>query len=144
VYDFYDAFSTATSTGPDKSLGAAGSVGNVVRKSVYSAVGGVITYIADLPAVISGQRHNFWASLGIKDSAGISGETISSNHQWLRPFRHLFSLQPKLLGVEALGSHHGGCYFLGWEYCNFSIPHDRERCLGLDDVGIPSRLCFKY
>jgi hypothetical protein len=52
VYDFYDSFSTATSTGPDKSLGAAGSVGNVVRKSVYSAVGGVITYIADLSAVI--------------------------------------------------------------------------------------------
>jgi hypothetical protein len=75
VFDFYDSFSSATSTGPDNHLEAAGSVGNVVRKSVYSAVGGVITYTVSLPSVSAGQRLNFWTSLGIKDGAGIGGET---------------------------------------------------------------------
>ena len=74
VYDLYDSFSTATSTGPDNHLEAAGSVGNVVRKCVYSAVSGVISYTISLPSVSVGQRLNFWASVGIKDGAGIGGE----------------------------------------------------------------------
>jgi hypothetical protein len=75
VYDFYDSFSSTTSTGPDNHVEATGSVGNVVRKSVYSAVGGAITYTVSLPSVSAGQRLNFWTSLGIKDGAGVGGET---------------------------------------------------------------------
>jgi hypothetical protein len=74
IYDLYDSFPAATTTGPDNHLEAAGSVGNVVRKSVYSAVGGIITYTIPLPPVSSGQRLNFWTSVGIKDGAGIGGE----------------------------------------------------------------------
>lgn len=70
----YDLFSNATFTGPDNHLEAAGSVGNFVRKCVYSAVGGVIKYTIPLPSVSSGQRLNFWTSVGIKDGAGIGGE----------------------------------------------------------------------
>ncbi len=42
---------------------------------MYSAVGGVITYTVPLPSVPAGQRLNFWTCLGIKDGAGIGGET---------------------------------------------------------------------
>ena len=85
VYDFYDSFSTATSSGPDNHLEPAGSVGNVARKSVFSAVGAVITYYVSLPVVSPGQRLNFWTSLGIKDGAGVGGEaqfqvTINGNN----------------------------------------------------------------
>jgi hypothetical protein len=41
---------------------------------VYSVVGGVISYTISLPSVSSGQRLNFWASVGIKDGARIGGE----------------------------------------------------------------------
>ena len=74
MIDLYDTFSTATSSGPDNHLEPAGSVGNVVRKTICSAVGGVITYSLQLPAVSSSQRLNFWTSVGIKDGAGIGGE----------------------------------------------------------------------
>jgi hypothetical protein len=75
VFDLFDQFSSATSTGQDNHVEAAGSVGNVIRKSVYSAVPGVISYTITLPAVSSGQRLNFWTSIGIKDGAGVGGET---------------------------------------------------------------------
>ena len=75
VFDLYDEFSSATSTGQDNHVEVAGSVGNVVRKSIYSAVPGVITYTINLPAVSAGQRLNFWTSVGIKDGAGVGGET---------------------------------------------------------------------
>jgi hypothetical protein len=75
IVDLYDEFTSATSFGPDNHLEASGSVGNVARKSVYSAVSGVITYTLQLPNVASGQRLNFWTSVGIKDGAGVGGET---------------------------------------------------------------------
>lgn len=75
VFDLYDQFSRAKSSGPDNHVEVAGSVGNVVRKSVYSAVPGIIAYTIDLPAVSAGQRLNFWTSVGIKDGAGVGGET---------------------------------------------------------------------
>ncbi|KAF4631756.1 hypothetical protein G7Y89_g6374 [Cudoniella acicularis] len=74
VFDFYDSFPNATQTGQDNHQEASGSVGNVVRKSVYSAVGGSINYTVSLPVVTGNQRLNFWTSLGIKDGAGIGGE----------------------------------------------------------------------
>ena len=73
VYDLYDQFGSATSQGPDNHLDPAGSTGNAVRKTVYSAVGGNITYTTTLPAAPAGQRLNFWTSLGIKDGAGPGG-----------------------------------------------------------------------
>jgi hypothetical protein len=73
VYDFYDSFSSSTSSGPDNLLEVAGSVGNVVRKSVYSAVSGVNTDTLPLPSVSAGQRLNIWTSLGINDGAGLGG-----------------------------------------------------------------------
>ena len=75
VYDFYDNFSSATLVGEDNHIEAAGSVGNIVRKSIYSATPGTITYTVTLPSVPSGQRLNFWTSIGIKDGAGVGGET---------------------------------------------------------------------
>jgi threonine/homoserine/homoserine lactone efflux protein len=75
VYDFYDSFSAATSNGPDNHFGAARSVGEVFRKSVYSAVGGTIIYTVTLLAVTYGKRLNFWTSMGIKNGAGTGGET---------------------------------------------------------------------
>ena len=42
---------------------------------MYSAVGGIITFNVPLPLVSAGQRLNFWTSLGIKDGAGLGGET---------------------------------------------------------------------
>ena len=73
VYDLYDEFDSATSEGPDNHLDPNGSSGNAVRKTVYSAVGGNITYTTTLPAAPSGQRFNFWTSIGIKDGAGSGG-----------------------------------------------------------------------
>jgi hypothetical protein len=74
VFDLYDQFASASSSGPDNHLEPAGSVGNVVRKSIYSAVDGTITYSIPLPSVSSGQRLNFWASVGIADGPGIGVE----------------------------------------------------------------------
>ncbi|KAG9231986.1 hypothetical protein BJ875DRAFT_544939 [Amylocarpus encephaloides] len=73
VHDLYDRFSGATLSGPDNHLEPACSVGSVIRRSVYSAVGGMITYSIALPSVSEGQRLNFWTSLGIKDGAGPNG-----------------------------------------------------------------------
>ena len=75
VYDFFDSFSSASLTGVDNHVESTGSVGNVVRKSVYSATPGTISYTVTLPSVSSGQRLNFWTSVGIKDGAGVGGET---------------------------------------------------------------------
>jgi hypothetical protein len=144
VYDFYDSFSTAASTGPDNHLEAAGSVGNVIRKSVYSAVGGVITYTVDLPAVTSGHRLNFWTSLGIKDGAGIGGETqfqATNNGQDLFGtyfhFNQTYWVWKRWVPIMVDVTFWAGS-------TDLSVPHDRERYLGLDDVGTPSRLCFNY
>ncbi|ERS98526.1 uncharacterized protein SPSK_05994 [Sporothrix schenckii 1099-18] len=77
VFDLYDAFATATASGPDNHLAANGSSGGVALKTVYEAVGGVITYTVPLPAVRDGQRLNFYAALGIKDGAGPNGGTAT-------------------------------------------------------------------
>jgi hypothetical protein len=74
VLDLYDSFEPAVCSGPDNHLEAAGSVGNAVRKSIYSAVGGLLSYSIRLPAVAPGQRLNFWTSVGIKDGSNIGGE----------------------------------------------------------------------
>ncbi|KAH8594450.1 hypothetical protein B0O99DRAFT_711793 [Bisporella sp. PMI_857] len=74
VYDLYDHFDVATKSGIDNHLEPAGTVGNVVRKSILSHVEGVLTYSIKLPDVSSGERLNFWTSVGIKDGAGIGGE----------------------------------------------------------------------
>ena len=61
---------------------------------MYSAVGGVITYTISLPSASSGQRLNFWTSVGIKDGAGIGGEVqfqVTINGQNL--FGQYFHLQ---------------------------------------------------
>jgi hypothetical protein len=73
VHDLYDLFPTASSTGEDNHLESVGAVGRVVRKSVYSAVGGEIEYKIQLPSVAPDQRLNFWTSLGIRDGAGSQG-----------------------------------------------------------------------
>jgi len=73
IHNLYDSFSSATSTGPDNHLEAAGSVSNVVRKSIYSAVEGIISYTVDLPQV-SSERLNLWTSVGIQDGTPIGGE----------------------------------------------------------------------
>jgi hypothetical protein len=74
LVDLYNSFSTATTSGPDNHLEPSGSVGNFVRKSIYSAVEGIITYTLQLPVVSAGQRLNFWTSVGIKDGNGVGGE----------------------------------------------------------------------
>jgi hypothetical protein len=74
VFDLYDSFSTAVTSGPYNCLEPAGSVGNIVRKSIHSAVEGLLTYKIQLPSITSGQRLNFWTSVGIKDTGGIGGE----------------------------------------------------------------------
>ncbi|KEF63143.1 uncharacterized protein A1O9_01119 [Exophiala aquamarina CBS 119918] len=73
VYDLYDQFSSATKSGPDNRLVATGSVGNAVRKSIFSHVSGTLTYTVSLPSVSSSQRLNFWTSLGVQDGAGANG-----------------------------------------------------------------------
>lgn len=75
VVDFYNAFPAGTSSGPDNHLEPAGSVGGVIRKSVYSAVGGLISYSVALPTVSGTQRLNLWTSVGIRDGAGNGGES---------------------------------------------------------------------
>ena len=87
VVDLYDSFETAQKSGPDNHLEANGSCGNIVRKTVYSAVGGTVTWQVTIPAVQSPERLNLWTSVGIKDGAGTNGgETqfhISINGQAL-------------------------------------------------------------
>jgi len=73
IIDFYDLFSSATLTGIDNHREPRGSVGNVVRKSIFSHVDGTITYAIKLPLVTNEQRLNFWTSVGIKDGAGSGG-----------------------------------------------------------------------
>jgi hypothetical protein len=73
IYDLYDEFDSATSSGPDNHLNVTGASGNVIRRTVYSAVGGSITYSTTLPAAESGQRLNFWTSVGVMDGAGSGG-----------------------------------------------------------------------
>ncbi|CAK7214585.1 hypothetical protein SEUCBS140593_002231 [Sporothrix eucalyptigena] len=78
VFDLYDNFVNASESGPDNHLAANGSSGGVAVKTVYSAVGGVISYTIDLPALTeSTQRLNFYAALGVKDGAGNGGGTCT-------------------------------------------------------------------
>lgn len=77
VADLYDLFPKATSTGPDNQVKSDLSVGNVVRKSVYSAVGGTITFSVTLPSISGSERINFWTSLGIQDGAGSNGGEVT-------------------------------------------------------------------
>ncbi|KAI5460782.1 hypothetical protein BGZ63DRAFT_425266 [Mariannaea sp. PMI_226] len=74
VYDLYDNFDSAVKSGPDNSLAANGSTGNMSRKTIFSHVGGKITYTTKLPSVSTGQRLNFWTSVGIRDGAGSGGD----------------------------------------------------------------------
>jgi len=74
IIDFYDIFPSAELTGIDNHREPIGSVGHVVRKSIFSHVDGTITFAIKLPFVMDGERLNFWTSVGIKDGAGIGGE----------------------------------------------------------------------
>jgi hypothetical protein len=94
VLDLYDLFSTSASTGNDNHLEPTGSVGRVVRKSVFSQVSGNIEYKIKLPAVTGDERLNFWTSLGIKDGAGSSGgettfQASINGHNLFGPGLHL-------------------------------------------------------
>ncbi|KAG9245323.1 hypothetical protein BJ878DRAFT_479336 [Calycina marina] len=73
LFDLYDLFKSAETTGIDNHLEPSGSVGKVVRKSIFSHVDGSLTYNVNLPVVTDGQRLNFWTSVGIKDGAGAGG-----------------------------------------------------------------------
>lgn len=73
VYDLYDEFNLASKSGPSNLLIANGTSGSVPRKTIYSAVGGIITYKTQLPSVSNGERLNFWTSIGILDGAGPGG-----------------------------------------------------------------------
>ncbi|CAK7231829.1 hypothetical protein SBRCBS47491_008062 [Sporothrix bragantina] len=78
VVDLYDSFGDATQSGPDNHLAANGSSGGVALKTVYEAVGGVISYSIELPTLAENtQRLNFYAALGIKDGAGSGGGTCT-------------------------------------------------------------------
>lgn len=73
VYDLYDNFQSATKSGPDNDVAESGSTGNVTLKTVYSAVGGSISWKVQLPSVSGGDRLNFWTAAGVKDGAGAGG-----------------------------------------------------------------------
>jgi hypothetical protein len=73
IHDLYDLFPTSASTGKDNHLEPVVAVGRVVRKSVFSHIGGNIEYKIKLPAVNGDERLNFWTSLGIRDLAAASG-----------------------------------------------------------------------
>ncbi|CAG8983449.1 hypothetical protein HYALB_00000618 [Hymenoscyphus albidus] len=77
IADLYDLFPNAITSGPDNQLKPTLSVGNIVRKSVYSAVGGSITFSVTLPPISGDERINFWASLGIQDGAGSNGGEVT-------------------------------------------------------------------
>jgi hypothetical protein len=66
-------FPTPASTSKDAHLEPAGSVGHVVRKSIFSHVAGNIEYKLKMPSVNCEERLNFWTSLGIKDGARSDG-----------------------------------------------------------------------
>ena len=73
VYDLFDNFASATQSGPDNHVNATGSTGNKSLKTVYSAVGGSISWKFQLPAVSNGERLNLWTAAGVKDGAGAGG-----------------------------------------------------------------------
>ena len=73
VYDLYDNFGSATSSGPDNHLASSGTSGNAPHKTIYEAVGGSISFSTKFPSVSNGERLNFWTAIGIKDGAGSGG-----------------------------------------------------------------------
>ncbi|OAQ72037.1 f5/8 type C domain-containing protein [Pochonia chlamydosporia 170] len=77
VYDLYDNFDSATKSGPDNRVNVSGSSGNVALKTVYSAVGGTISWSFTLPSVSNGRRLNLWTKVGIDDGAGAGGGTAT-------------------------------------------------------------------
>lgn len=145
VFDLYDSFSDATESGPDNHVAANGSSGGVAVKTVYEAVGGVITYSIDLPAASDGQRLNFYAAIGIKDGAGSNGGTatfqaaINSDSLLLG---NGIVIPPHLLDLEALDARHGRYHGRGWPNCHlhFEYDYDGQRLLRLDPVVLPGHL----
>ena len=80
VLDLYDNFANATaSTGADNHQEANATCGNVVRKSIYSAASGSISWTVAFPSVkdTNTQRLNLWTSLGVKDGASTNGGPVS-------------------------------------------------------------------